>query len=401
MLIRTGRECERYGTDIQIRKGYGCVVSLGMLQVFRPGPRTRENSTEKSEAQSHPSGIRIAARRDFSEDSMKRVFLLIVVPALLVAMGFAQTPAASGNTDQINVKGCLGGTDANYTVAEDNTGKIFKITTSTADLKAYAGQEVKLVGHSGIGENSFAVTEVNMVSEHCAVASAAPAGSVSAPAETTSTPPAAAVAPAAAAPAAAPDATVNAPSETAIAPPAATAAPVAAPDATVSAPAAAASTPPAAAVEAPAAVPDATVSVPAETVGAPATAAAVHQARPSARHQKPAATPAAAAAAPTKPVTTPAADAAETAKTFGPTSDTPTTPAAPAPVPPKASMGRSTVMLVSIVVVLLLIGVAVPLYNRWKRQKLAEQTKGQNLSFTKEAKSDPGKRETTGGRKAA
>ncbi|MGZ7057366.1 MAG: hypothetical protein ACXVK3_17725, partial [Candidatus Angelobacter sp.] len=153
---------------------------------------------------------------------MKRVFLLIVVPALLVAMGFAQTPAASGNTDQINVKGCMGGTDANYTVAEDNTGKIYKITTSTADLKAYAGQEVNLVGHkAGTGENSVVVTEVNMVSEHCTVAPAAPAASVSAPAETTSTPPAA-VTPAAAAPAAAPDATVSAPAQAASTPPAAT-----------------------------------------------------------------------------------------------------------------------------------------------------------------------------------
>jgi hypothetical protein len=345
---------------------------------------------------------------------MKRVFLLIVVPALLVAMGFAQTPAASGNADQINVKGCLGGTGANYTVAEDDTGKIFKITASTADLKAYAGQEVKLVGQkAGTGENSFAVSEVNMVSEHCTVASAAPAASVSAPAETTSTPAAAAVAPAAAAPAAAPDATVSASSETAIAPPAATAAeaastppapttgPAAAPDATVSTPAETTSTPPAAAVAAPAAVPHATVSVPAETAGAPATAVAVHQARPSAPHQKPPVTPTDAAAAPVKPVSTPAADAAVTATTFGPPSDTATAPAAPAPVAPKASMGRSTVMLVSIVVVLLLIGVAVPLYNRWKRQKLAEETKGQNLSFTKEAKSDPGKRDTTGSRKAA
>src|ERR1035441_10163456 len=34
---------------------------------------------------------------------MKRVFLLIVVPVLLVALGFAQTPAASTNTDQTNI----------------------------------------------------------------------------------------------------------------------------------------------------------------------------------------------------------------------------------------------------------------------------------------------------------
>jgi hypothetical protein len=58
-------------------------------------------------------------------------------------------------------------------------------------------------------------------------------------------------------------------------------------------------------------------------------------------------------------------------------------------------------MLVSIVVVVLLIGAAVPLYNRWRKRKLLEQTRGQNLSFTKEAKSDPGKSDTTGGHKAA
>jgi hypothetical protein len=58
-------------------------------------------------------------------------------------------------------------------------------------------------------------------------------------------------------------------------------------------------------------------------------------------------------------------------------------------------------MLVSIVLVVLLIGGGVPLYNRWKKRKLLEETKGQNLSFTKEAKSDPGKSDTTGGRKAA
>ena len=126
---------------------------------------------------------------------MKRIFLLIVVPALLVAMGFAQTPATSGNTDQINIKGCLGGSDGNYTVAEDNTGKIFKITTSSADLKPHVGHDVNLIGHkAGTAENSVAVTEVNMISEHCNAAAAAPAASASAPSETISTPPAAAAA---------------------------------------------------------------------------------------------------------------------------------------------------------------------------------------------------------------
>jgi hypothetical protein len=58
-------------------------------------------------------------------------------------------------------------------------------------------------------------------------------------------------------------------------------------------------------------------------------------------------------------------------------------------------------MLVPVVVVVLLIGAGVPLFNRWRKRKVLEQTRGQNLSFTKEAKSDPGKSDTTGGRKAA
>jgi hypothetical protein len=58
-------------------------------------------------------------------------------------------------------------------------------------------------------------------------------------------------------------------------------------------------------------------------------------------------------------------------------------------------------MLGSIVVVVILIGLMVPLFQRWRRRKLAEETRGQNLSFTKDAKSDPGKTDTTGGRKAA
>jgi hypothetical protein len=58
-------------------------------------------------------------------------------------------------------------------------------------------------------------------------------------------------------------------------------------------------------------------------------------------------------------------------------------------------------MIISIVVVVLLVGAGVPLYNRWKKRKLLAETAGQNLSFTKQAKSDPGKSDTTGGRKVA
>ena len=322
---------------------------------------------------------------------MKRVFLLIVVPALLVALGFAQTPAASSNTNQMNIKGCLGGSDGNYTVAEDNTGQIFNITSSSADLKPHVGQDVKLIGQkAGAAQNSVAVTELNMISEHCTAAAAAPAAAVSTPSQNLSTPPASA------APAAAPDATVS----TAPAP---AAAPVAAPDATAStppasaapaaAPDATASTAPASAASA--AAPDATVSTASQNVSAPAATAAVHPTPRTARLRKPSETPTV-AAAPPEPVSTPAA-----AAPVGPPSETTNAPAAPAAPATNASTSRSAGMLVSIVVVVLLIGAGVPLYNRWRKRKLLEQTRGQNLSFTKEAKSDPGKSDTSGGRKAA
>src|ERR1022692_2874913 len=130
----------------------------------KPRLDIRIGSRSKSQAK-----FQTAARRESSEDSMKRAFLLIVVPTLLVALGFAQTPAASINTDQTNIKGCLGGSDGNYTIVEDNTGRIFKITTSTVDLKPQMSHEVTLIGHGASGANSaaaddsFAVTELHMI----------------------------------------------------------------------------------------------------------------------------------------------------------------------------------------------------------------------------------------------
>ena len=313
---------------------------------------------------------------------MKRVFLLIVVPALLVALGFAQTPAASSNIDQINIKGCLGGSDGNYTVAEDNTAQIFKLTTSSVDLKPHLGHDVKLIGHkasgavsSGAAENNLAVTELNMISEHCTAAAAAPAATVSTPAAT------------AAAPAAAPAATVSTPSET-VSTPAATAA---APAATVSAPSETVTTPAAAA--------PATVSAPSETVGTPA-AAAAHPTRPSARPRRLSATPAA-AATPAETVSTPVAADATPAAAVSTPSETVSTPAAAATKPATTAWGGSLWILVSFVVLVLVIGALAPLLNRWRKRKILEQTSAQNLSFTHEASSDQGKSDTPVVRKAA
>src|ERR1700722_1631164 len=127
---------------------------------------------------------------------MKKILLLLVASALLVTLGLAQTPDAARNTDSANIKGCLGGSDGNYTIAEDGSRQIFKITTSSVDLKPHLGHDVKLTGHkaiapvnSGSTDNSFAVTELSMISEHCALAAAAPAAAtVIPPSETVITP---------------------------------------------------------------------------------------------------------------------------------------------------------------------------------------------------------------------
>ena len=332
---------------------------------------------------------------------MRRVFLPIVVSALLVTLGFAQTPDAGSNTGQANVKGCLGGSDGNYTVAEDGTRQIFKITTSSVDLKPHVGHDVKLIGHkasgavsSGAADNSFAVTELNMISEHCVAAAAAAVGTVIPSSETVIPPATAAPAPSAtvgtpAADTATPAATVS-PSSAPVSPPVADAA---APAATVS-PSSAPVSPPAA----DAATPAATVSPSSATVSKPA-ANAAHPTRLSAHPRRPSATPAAAptapaaAASPSSETVSPSAadtaiaNAATPAATASPSSETASTPAA-APTTPTVTHRRGSLsLLISFVVLVIVLGTMAPLLGRWRKRKMLERTGTPNLSFTKEASS--------------
>jgi hypothetical protein len=317
---------------------------------------------------------------------MKRALSLIVLPALLVALGFAQTPAASINTDQTNLKGCLGGSDGNYTIVQDNTGHSFKITTSSVDLKPHLGHDVTLIGHRASGaspaasDNSFAVTELNMISEHCAVAAVAPSATVSTPAETVSTPPATAVAPAA---------TTSTVAE-AVVTPAATAAPPAEVVVT-SAPTAA---PPAEIVVTPAA----TVSTPSETASSPAL-------RPRRRSETPAApttdpdvtasTSSATASTPADAATPPAAAANSSSETA------PSTPAAVATPPATPARHGALLLLIVFAVLVIVLGTMAPVYSRWRKRKLLEQTGAENLSFNREESSDRDKSDQAGPRKAA
>jgi len=331
---------------------------------------------------------------------MKRALMLIVVPALLVALGFAQTPAASINTDR-TIKGCLGGSDGNYTVVEDSTGHIFKITTNTVDFKQHLGHDVTLIGRGASGsssaaaDNGFAVTELNMISEHCAAAAAAPTATVTTPTETAVTPDAAAAAPAA---------TTSTLAETEVTPAA---------DAASTAVAAIPPVETAVTPAADAASPAATVSTPSETVSTPPEivstpdAAAAHPARLPAR-QKLAATPAAATIAPaatastsSETVITPDAGGTTPAATANTSSEPVSTPVAVATTPTATSRGWSLWFLIAFAVLVIVIGTMVPFLSRWRKRKSLERTGAPNLSFTREASSDQGKSDSQEPRKAA
>jgi hypothetical protein len=314
---------------------------------------------------------------------MKRAFLLIVVPALLVALGFAQTPAASINTDQTTIKGCLGGSDGNYTVVQDNTGHTFKITASGVDLKPHLGHDVSLIGHRASGtssaaaDNSFAVAELTMISEHCAAAAAAPV------ATTTSTLPETVVTPAA--PATEPAATVTATPETVVTP----AAPATEPAATV--------TTPAETVVAPPVVPAAPAATAITVSDKPAADAAPPTGRPD-RFRSLSAAPVAAAVAPaatatksSEPASTPDAAATTPAAPVKSSSETVTTPDAARTTPAAPARHGALWLLIAFAVVVILLGIFVPLLSRWRKQKSLARTDAPNLSFTREASSDQDK----------
>jgi hypothetical protein len=347
---------------------------------------------------------------------MKRVFLLVVVPALLVALGFAQTPAASVNTDQ-TIKGCLGGSDGTYTVVEDGTGHIFKISAASVDFKQHLGHDVTLIGHKASGassaavDNSFVVTELNMISEHCAVAAAAPIAATGTRAETIATPDAAAAA----------AGTIITPAETSVTP----AADPASPAATVNTPAETAVVPDVAATPSAgtAVIAEAAVTPPSETTvtpaaSAPAAAASTPWDKPAAdtadptrlpdRSRRRSATPDATAITPPVTDNTPAETASAPDAAAASPAVTPSTPSATAGIPdaaattPAVPARRGALgLLIALAVLVIVIGTLVPFISRWRKQKSLERTGAPNLSFTREASSDEVKSDQPAPRKAA
>lgn len=109
---------------------------------------------------------------------MRNVLLLFVATAVLVSLGLAQTATPVAMTlTAASIKGCLGGSDGAYTVAQDGSSQTFKITSSSVDLKPHIGHQVELTGQKSsaavVGSpETVSVTGVSMISEHCPMAAA-------------------------------------------------------------------------------------------------------------------------------------------------------------------------------------------------------------------------------------
>jgi hypothetical protein len=109
---------------------------------------------------------------------MKKTMLFFAVPVALLSLCLAQTPAPLAMTNTAtSVKGCLGGSDGAFTVAQDGTTQALKITSSSVDLKAHIGHQVELIGQKSSAAafgapETVSVTGVTMISEHCPMTAA-------------------------------------------------------------------------------------------------------------------------------------------------------------------------------------------------------------------------------------
>jgi len=110
---------------------------------------------------------------------MKNTLLLFAVPVALLSLGMAQTPAPVAMTNTAaTIKGCIGGTDGAFTIAQDGSAQSLKIASSSVDLKAHIGHQVELTGQKSSAAvsgspDTVSVTGVSMISEHCPTTAAA------------------------------------------------------------------------------------------------------------------------------------------------------------------------------------------------------------------------------------
>ena len=130
---------------------------------------------------------------------MSRAKATMLVALLAATFGFAQNNPGNGTPGQskasradqnsvanqpVNVEGCLSSSamgDNAFTLTQDQTGKVYRLTGDVSQLTSHVGHEVVLSGvrsgeqtnsnsaaGSGLQSSTLQVSGIRMVSDHCA-----------------------------------------------------------------------------------------------------------------------------------------------------------------------------------------------------------------------------------------
>src|SRR5437762_13448924 len=143
---------------------------------------------------------------------MTKAVAFLSAALLAATLGVAQDTSTSGTASSQSsspatgqnstVQGCLSSTsDTNFTLTQDQTGMVFTLSGSADQLKAHVGHEVAITGQQASGSaasssnnsasttspsgssnasgDTLQVSDVKMISDHCAAAGSAPSGSAS------------------------------------------------------------------------------------------------------------------------------------------------------------------------------------------------------------------------------
>lgn len=130
---------------------------------------------------------------------MSRAKAILLVALLAATFGFAQdnpgngTPGQGGSqkdqsstsSQSVSIQGCLSSSamgDNSFTITQDQTGKVYRLTGNVSDLTSHAGQQVmlsgvivsgeqnsenSLPGNSGTESPGFQVSGIQTISNHC------------------------------------------------------------------------------------------------------------------------------------------------------------------------------------------------------------------------------------------
>jgi hypothetical protein len=126
---------------------------------------------------------------------MQKVQVLLTIGLMCGSLALAQDSPGGQMTNPNNrssaganaIQGCLGGSNGNYTLTEDDTGTVLNLSGDEGRFQKHVGHEVAVTGKSmgnagasssgtsqdqssassGVSGTSFKVSHINMISKQC------------------------------------------------------------------------------------------------------------------------------------------------------------------------------------------------------------------------------------------